>query len=165
VTDGSVPRPGSSPARVYAAFLLVCFAVAAAGAVANSYGLSDWYPDLVKPRFTPPNGLFGPVWTVLYAMIAVAGARFVLAPAGGKGPVLGAFAVQLLLNAAWSWVFFFGHAVSAAFGVIAALFVAIAATIALGWSKDRLASLLLIPYLGWVGFATLLNGAIWKLNG
>ncbi len=160
----SLPSP-YRPAPVYAGFLLLCFAIAAAGGLANSYGLTDWYPALIKPSFNPPNWLFAPAWTVLYAMIAVAGARLVLSPSQGKAPAITAFAVQLALNAAWSWVFFYGHAIGAALGVIIALWLAIAATIGLAWPKDRMASALLIPYLAWVSYATLLNGAIWRLNG
>jgi benzodiazapine receptor len=149
---------------VYAGFFLVCILVAVTGGIANSYGLASWYPSLVKPSFNPPNWLFGPVWTVLYGMIAVAGARYVLSPAREKEPTLALYTAQLALNAAWSWVFFYGQAIGAAIAVVVALWFAIAATIGFGWNKDRLASLLLIPYLAWVSFATLLNVAIWRLN-
>lgn len=150
---------------VHAGFILVCAVVAATGGLANSYGLTSWYPALVKPFFNPPNWVFGPVWTVLYVMIAVAGARYVLSPARDKEPVLALYATQLALNAAWSWVFFYGQAMGAAIAVIVALWFAILATIVYGWTKDRLASLLLIPYLAWVSYATLLNVALWRLNG
>ncbi len=150
---------------VYAAFLLACLVVAVTGGIANSYGLGSWYPSLIKPSFNPPNWVFGPVWTILYVMIAVAGARLVLSPARDKEPALALYAAQLALNAAWSWVFFYGQAKGAAVAVIVALWFAILGTIALGWTKDRLASLLLIPYLAWVSFAAVLNIAIWRLNG
>lgn len=150
---------------VYAAFLLACLAVAVTGGIANSYGLGAWYPSLVKPSFNPPNWIFGPVWSVLYVMIAVAGARLVLSPADAKEPALALYGVQLALNAAWSWVFFYGQALGAAAVVILALWLAILGTIAFSWTKDRLASLFLIPYLAWVSFAAVLNIAIWRLNG
>ncbi|AVO45174.1 hypothetical protein C6569_08925 [Phreatobacter cathodiphilus] len=150
---------------VYGAFFLVCILIAITGGIANSYGLASWYPALTKPWFNPPNWVFGPVWTVLYGMIAVAGARYVLSPAREKEPTLALYTAQLALNAAWSWVFFYGQAMGAAIAVIVALWFAIAGTIAFGWNKDRLASLLLIPYLAWVSYATLLNVAIWRLNG
>lgn len=150
---------------VHAGFILVCALVAAAAGLANSYGLSSWYPALVKPRFNPPNWVFGPVWTVLYVMIALAGARYVLSPARDKEPVLALYTTQLAFNAAWFWVFFYGQAMGAAVAVIVALWLAILATITYGWPKDRLASLLLIPYLAWVSYATLLNVALWRLNG
>lgn len=150
---------------VHLIFLVICFAVAGLGGIATSAGLSSWYPSLVKPPFNPPNWVFGPVWTILYIMIAVAGARYVLSPAPQKEPVLALYAVQLVFNLAWSWVFFYGRAPGAALAVIIALWVAIAGTIGFGWSKDRLASLLLIPYLAWVSFAAVLNLSIFVLNG
>jgi len=150
---------------VHGIFLLVCLVVAVTGGIANSYGLAAWYPALAKPSFNPPEGVFAPVWTVLYVLIAVAGARFVLSSAREKEPVLALYSAQLALNAAWSWVFFYGQAIGSAMAVIAALWFAIVATIAFGWTKDRLASLLLIPYLAWVSFAAVLNIAIWRLNG
>lgn len=150
---------------VHAGFILLCAAVAAAGGLANSYGLTDWYPRLAKPWFNPPNWVFGPVWSVLYLMIAIAGARFALLPAGERGQPLAAWIVQLALNLAWSWVFFYGQAIGWALVTIAALWASILLTILAGWTKDRLASLLLIPYLFWVSFAAVLNFAIWRLNG
>lgn len=150
---------------VYAAFFLLCILVAMTSGVANSYGLATWHPSLVKPSFNPPNWVFGPVWTILYGMIAVAGARLVLSPASDKEPALALYAAQLVLNAAWSWVFFYGQAIGAAVTVILAMWLAILGTIVFGWTKDRLASLLLIPYLAWVSFAAVLNIAIWRLNG
>lgn len=150
---------------IYAAFLLVCLVVAVTGGIANSYGLGSWYPSLVKPSFNPPNWVFGPVWTALYVMIAVAGARLVLSPVRDKEPALALYTAQLVLNAAWSWVFFYGQAIGAGVTVILAMWLAILGTIVFGWTKDRLASLLLIPYLAWVSFAAVLNIAIWRLNG
>ncbi len=150
---------------VYGLFLALCFAIAAAGSIANSYGLIAWYPGLNKPVFNPPGWLFAPVWTVLYVMIAAAGARLVLAPARDKEPAISLYFAQLGLNAAWSWVFFYGQAIGAAAVVICVLWLAIVATIWLAWTKDRIASLLLIPYLAWVSFAAVLNIAIWRLNG
>ncbi len=129
------------------AFLALCFAVAATGGIANSYGLTGWYPTLVKPSFNPPNWLFGPVWTVLYIMIAVSGARLVLSRAEEKEPALALYGAQLALNAAWSWVFFYGQALGAAAIVIVAMWLAILGTIIFAWGKDRVASMLLIPIL------------------
>lgn len=150
---------------VYGMFIALCLVIAAAGGIANSYGLAGWYQTLSKPSFNPPNWLFGPVWTVLYLMIAVAGARLVLSTAREKEPAISLYGAQLALNAAWSWVFFYGQAIGAAAVVIVALWLAILATIWLAWTKDRMASLLLIPYLAWVSFAAVLNIAIWRLNG
>lgn len=150
---------------VYLAFFLALFIVALAGSIATAYGLASWYPNLEKPFFNPPNWLFAPVWTVLYAMIAVAGARLALSPAPDKEPALALYGAQLALNAAWSWVFFYGQALGAAAAVIVTLWFAILGTIVFGWNKDRMASLLMIPYLAWVGFAAILNIAVWFLNG
>jgi len=98
-------------------------------------------------------------------MMALAGARLVLSPAREKEPALSLYIAQLGLNAAWSRVFFYGQAIGAAAVVVCVLWLAIAATIWLAWTKDRMASLLLIPYLAWVSFAAVLNIAIWRLNG
>lgn len=160
----SIQAPMPRRALVYAAFIALCFAVAALGSIATSAGLASWYPTIVKPSFNPPNWIFGPVWTVLYGMIAVAGARLVLSPAHDKGLVLVAYFVQLALNFAWSWVFFYAQRPGLAVIVIAAMWLAILATIVLAWPKDRVASWLLMPYLAWVSFASLLNIAIWQLN-
>jgi benzodiazapine receptor len=162
-TTGS--RPLARTLFTYAIFVGLCFAVALAGGIANSHGLAQWYPALAKPSFNPPNWVFAPVWSVLYVMIAFAGARLVLSPAREKEPAISLYFAQLGLNAAWSWVFFYGQAIGAAAVVILVLWLAILATIWLGWSKDRMASLLLIPYLVWVSFAAVLNLAIWHLNG
>lgn len=162
-------KPDGSPVGmrifVYALFLLVCLAVAVTGGSAAAEGLTGWYQGLAKPFFTPPDRLFAPVWTVLYVLIAVAGARFALAPEPEREPVLALYGVQLALNAAWPWIFFYGRALGAAAVVIAVLWLAILATIWLGWPKERIACWLLLPYLGWVGFAAVLNIAIWHLNG
>lgn len=142
--------------------------VAAAGAVGSWVTLPKiptWYAGLAKPSFTPPNGVFGPVWTVLYVMMAVAAWRVGgVAVAGMRSRAVALFAVQLALNAAWSPVFFGLEAPKAGLVVIAALLLALAATIAAFWRADRLAALLLIPYLAWVCYATALNAAIVVLN-
>lgn len=162
---GQTVRPTGVTIAVHGGFVLLCFAVAAAGGLANSYGLTDWYPTLAKPWFNPPNWVFGPVWTVLYLMIAVAGARFWLADVPDGGRAMAAWSVQLALNLGWSWVFFYGQAIGWALVVIVGLWLSILATIIAGWTKDRLASVLLFPYLAWVSFAAVLNFAIWRLNG
>lgn len=122
-----------------------------------------WYADLAKPAFNPPNGVFAPVWTLLYVMIAVAGWRtFLRAPAD---PAMIVWTVALVLNFFWSPVFFGAKRPDIALGVIVALLAAIVAFIALSWSRDALAAWLFVPYAAWVGFATLLNAEIWRLNG
>jgi tryptophan-rich sensory protein len=121
---------------------------------------------LAKPPLTPPNGVFGPVWTLLYALMAWAVWRILSRPADlpGRRGALGWFFVQLALNAAWSWVFFALHSPALGLVVILALVAAIGVTIRRFRQADRLAAWLLVPYLAWVLFATYLNLGVWRLN-
>jgi benzodiazapine receptor len=119
-----------------------------------------WYAALAKPAFNPPGWVFGPVWTVLYVLIAIAGARTWESGSGGFGPWLG----QMALNFAWSPVFFGLHQPGLALVIIVALLVAILAFIATRWSKDRVSALLFLPYAAWVAFASVLNASIVALN-
>lgn len=122
----------------------------------------EWYADLSKPPFNPPNWLFAPAWTILYVLIGIAGARtWSRAP---KSAAMAAWWVQLGLNFLWSPVFFTLHVIGAAFLVILALLAAIILFIVLAWRIDRVAAMLFLPYLAWVAFASLLNGAILWLN-
>lgn len=140
-------------------FVVIVFAVAAVGA---AFTPGEWYATLAKPPWTPPNWLFGPVWTALYLMIAVAG--WLVWQRVGLGGAMALFALQLALNAAWSWLFFGRHSIGLALVDILALLVAIVATIVVFWSISRVAGALLVPYALWVGFASALNAAIWRLN-
>ena len=146
------------------AFIAASFAVSALGGLITATSVGDWYQELQKPAFNPPNWLFAPVWTVLYLMIAVAGWRVWRRIGWGGGLALPAFAAQLALNLGWSSVFFGLKSPGAALAVILALMAAILVTTRLFWAADRLAGLLFLPYLAWVGFATVLNAAIWHLN-
>jgi len=121
-----------------------------------------WYEALNKPWFNPPNWLFGPAWTLLYILIAIAGWRSWERNRGGRAMKL--WWAQLALNFAWSPIFFTLHGVGMALVVIVALLLTILAFIALTWNRDRLASLLFAPYAAWVAFATTLNASIWWLN-
>jgi benzodiazapine receptor len=122
----------------------------------------EWYVKLSKPWFTPPNGLFAPVWTVLYVMIAVAGWRtFVRDPLGVP---IAVWFIALALNFAWSPIFFRLHRPRAALFVVLALLAAIMGFVALSWSQDAAAALLFSLYAAWVLFATILNAAICRLN-
>ncbi|CAN5721529.1 tryptophan-rich sensory protein [soil metagenome] len=152
---------------VLAGFLLVCFAVAAIGALATVPAIPTWYAGIQKPSFNPPNWIFGPVWSVLYATMAVAAwlvwrATSVATPQ--RRNALAAFFVQLALNGAWTPIFFHFHQLGWSLAVIAALWLAILVTLLLFWKIRRLAGILLIPYIVWVSFATALNAAIWHLN-
>jgi benzodiazapine receptor len=122
----------------------------------------EWYVGLSKPWFTPPNTVFGPVWTLLYVMIAIAGWRAFTVDA--VGPPITVWTIALVLNFAWSPVFFRLRRPLAALFVILTLLAMIIAFIALSWSQDELSALLFIPYAAWVAFATLLNAAICRLN-
>jgi len=146
-----------------AGFLALSFAIAAAGGAITATSVGDWYQALAKPAFNPPDWVFGPVWTVLYAMIAAAGWR-VWRLRGAREPALLAWAVQLGLNVCWSFVFFGARLIGAALVEIVVLLAAIVVTARLFWRIDRGAALLLAPYGAWVGYATLLNAALWRLN-
>jgi tryptophan-rich sensory protein len=124
-----------------------------------------WYAQLVKPSWTPPNWLFGPVWTALYAMMAVA-AWLVWKRDGFRraGLALGVFIVQLVLNGVWSWLFFGLQQIALAFFEIVALWAAILAATVLFWRRARPAGILMLPYLAWVTYAAALNFALWRMN-
>lgn len=148
-----------SPAATLALFVLVTVLAPLPGAIAPP---GEWYFALAKPAWTPPPWVFGPAWTLLYTLMAVA--AWMVWKREPRGLALRCWALQLLLNAAWSPVFFALHAIGAALLVIAALWLAIAGTIAAFARVDRRAAALLLPYLAWVSFATALNLAIWRLN-
>jgi benzodiazapine receptor len=143
--------------------LALCFAVAGIGGWVTANSVESWYPTLAKPGFTPPDRVFGPVWSVLYAMMALA-AWLVWRRVGWSHRALGLFVAQLALNLAWSVLFFGLQRVGAALAEILLLLALIAATTFAFWRVDRRAGLLLAPYLLWVGYASLLNGAIWLMN-
>jgi len=140
-------------------FLLLAFA---AGFVGSRFGPGDWYAHLVKPPFNPPDWIFAPVWSLLYAMMAVAAWRAWLR--GGFGPGVALWLVQLAFNAAWSWLFFGLHQIGIALLEILVLLTLVAATTMAFWRRERLAGGLMIPYLAWVAFASVLNAALWVLN-
>jgi benzodiazapine receptor len=146
-------------------FVGLCLAVGALGGWVTAGGVKDWYPTLHKPSFNPPNWLFGPVWTALYAMMGVAAWRVWCKAWGDKARrPLALFALQLALNLGWSVAFFGLHAIGAAVVVIVALEAAILGTMLAFRRIDGLAAALLVPYALWVAFATLLNVTIWRLN-
>lgn len=150
---------------VLAGIIVVCLVIGYVGSIFTTPKIDDWYATLQKPSFNPPSWVFGPVWTVLYIAMAVAAW---LAWRGAGGRVLSApatlFAVQLALNLAWSIAFFGAESPALGLAVIAALWIVIAGTIAAFWSLSRTGALLLVPYLAWVSFASLLNFEIWRLN-
>ena len=143
-------------------WIAVCFAAAAAGA---RFSPGEWYENLNRPSWAPPNWLFGPVWTALYLCMALA-AWLVTTQEGFENAKLplAVFLLQLCLNALWSWLFFGLHRMDFALADILLLDAAIAATIMLFWRIVPLAGYLLVPYLAWVLFATALNFSYWRLN-
>jgi tryptophan-rich sensory protein len=144
----------------------VPLAVGVLSGVATAQGVESWYPTLVKPAFNPPAWVFAPVWTILYLMMGVA-AYLVwqrgLSTAGVRTALV-LFALQLVLNGLWSVLFFGMHSPGLALVEIVVLWVAIAATVLHFWRVTPIAGGLLLPYLAWVSFAAVLNGAIWWLN-
>jgi tryptophan-rich sensory protein len=145
-------------------WLAVSFAASAVGAVASIQAKS-FYSQLAQPAWAPPPSLFGPVWTVLYALMAIA--AWLVWRSGGFSAnriALSFFWAQLLLNALWSWLFFAWHLGGLAFADIIVLWVLIAATLVSFWRVRPLAGALLIPYLLWVSFASALNYSVWQLN-
>jgi uncharacterized protein YbjT (DUF2867 family)/tryptophan-rich sensory protein len=146
-------------------FIAVCFTAAGLGAAATQTSVGNWYPTLARPSWSPPNWLFGPVWTMLYAMMALA-AWLVWRRHGwiAGGSALTWFGIQLCLNVLWSFVFFGFQSPGLAFFVIVMLWLAILATAIKFRGKSALSALLLMPYLAWTTFAAFLNFAIWKLN-
>jgi tryptophan-rich sensory protein len=157
-----VTLPRARDALGLAAFLALAFGVLVLGGLAVGPAIAEWYPALRKPSWTPPGWVFGPVWTLLYPVVAVAGWRVWREGRRRTGMLL--YLVQLALNAAWPWLFFAERRPGLALVDVVALFVAIVATAVAFWRVHRGAALLLLPYLGWVGFAAALNHAIWRLN-
>ena len=143
--------------------IVLCFVVAGIGGLVTTPSIPNWYSGLVKPSWTPPSWVFGPVWSVLYLCMAVA--AWLVWRKGNALVPLTFFAVQLAFNAAWSWLFFGLHSPGAALIDIVLLWIAIAATTIAFWRRSVVAGLLFLPYLAWVSFAATLNFAIWRLNG
>jgi tryptophan-rich sensory protein len=147
-----------------AGWLLFVFIVAAIGAVASAQAKS-FYEQLMQPAWAPPSWVFGPVWTVLYTLMALA--AWLVWRSGGfrqNSWALGFFLGQLAFNALWSWLFFGWHLGDCAFAGILALLVSLAITIVLFWRVRPVAGALLIPYLLWVAFAAVLNYVVWQMN-
>lgn len=122
----------------------------------------DWYAGLSKPSFNPPGWVFGPAWTALYILIAIAGWRVWRSDRGGLAMKL--WWLQLALNFSWTPVFFSAHQISLALAIILVLLTIILSFIVASWRQDRAASLMFAPYAAWVAFAATLNGSILVLN-
>ena len=145
---------------VLALFIVVVVAV---GAVIGTQSIPGaWYEGLNKPPFNPPNWIFGPVWFTLYVMIAVAGWRTFMRDRTGTPMKI--WYGQMVLNWAWSPIWFIGQMIWPAFAVIVLIWLAIVSFILISWNRDRPSALLFVPYLAWVSFASLLNLSIGILN-
>lgn len=147
------------------AWLVATFTAAGLGGYATGTSVGDWYQHIAKPAWTPPDWVFGPVWTTLYALMA--SAAWLVWRRGGfrvAGRALALFIVQLVLNAVWSVLFFGVQRPDLAAVEVAALWLAILATIMAFWRHSRPAAILLVPYLLWVSYASALNIAIAYLN-
>lgn len=144
---------------VFLIFLLAC---AAAGATGMIFPPGDWYRQLEKPDWTPPDWVFPIIWPALYILIAIAGAR--LAGTAGAGMVLALWAAQIALNTLWTPVFFGAHRIQLGLVVLALLWLVVAAMILAAFWVDLWVVVLLLPYLAWLSVALALNHAIWRLN-
>ncbi len=145
-------------------WLVLCAAAGAIGAIASA-NAEEFYTALEQPGWAPPSNVFGPVWTVLYALMGIS-AWLVWRERGwarARG-ALGLFVVQLMVNALWSWLFFAWHRGGLAFADIVLLLALIVATLIAFARVRKLAAWLLVPYLGWVSFAAALNWSVWQRN-
>ena len=139
--------------------ILICLFAGGLGTIFTISSIPTWYAHLNKPFFSPPNYLFGPVWTTLYILMGIS-----LYLIWKKKKPLKLFWIQLILNAIWTPIFFGAHAILLAFVIIVVMWVYILKTI-LSFAKiNKVASYLLYPYLAWVSFASILNFSVWLLN-
>ncbi len=146
------------------ASILLSLSAGALGSTTTGSAIDDWYKQLQKPSFNPPATVFGPVWTILYTLMGVALYLIWNKPAGRKRGAYIAFGLQLFLNSLWSVIFFGWKKPFGAFVEIIFLFAAILIIVILFWRISRTGAILLLPYLFWVAFASVLNFRIWQLN-
>jgi translocator protein len=144
-------------------FLAACLGAGGVASILTRGDVDAWYLHLSKPEWNPPDWVFGPVWTVLNVMMAISGWLVWRVGTGATGALV-LFAVQLLLNTAWSLIFFRLHAIGLAFGEILLLWMMVVATAVAFLPISFLAAWLLLPYIAWVGFASYLNFRIWQMN-
>ena len=160
----AVNRTPANPIWSLLGWLALSFAAAAVGGLASA-NAGDFYNQLVQPSWAPPGWLFGPVWTVLYAMMGVAAWLVWKERGWRKARVeLSVFVVQLVANGLWTWLFFVWHLGAVATAEIAVLWVMVAYTTYAFWRIHKLAGALLVPYLLWVSFASALCFAMWQGN-
>lgn len=145
--------------------IIIPLSIGALSGIATSSGVNDWFLTINKPSFNPPNYLFAPVWTGLYILMGIS-LYLVLKtpPSGSKKPAVAIFIVQLFLNFCWSFLFFKYQLIGVAFIEIILIWISIICMIYEFYKINRWAAWLQLPYLLWVSFASILNGAIWWLN-
>lgn len=142
----------------------ICLALGLASGMSTTSEIGSWYTTIQKPSWNPPNWIFGPMWTTLYILMGLAMARIWHSDHPLKSKAMTAFAIQFLLNMAWSFIFFNRHAIGTALIEILVLLSAILYTTYLFGKIDKKAAYMMVPYIFWVAFATFLNGTIWGLN-
>jgi benzodiazapine receptor len=162
-----IQMPYTRPHGVIAliGFLAATFLVAGTSTIFTASSIASWYAGLAKPSFNPPNQIFGPVWTLLYTLMAIAAWlvwRRADSPLRSRALLL--FWVQLALNFGWSLIFFRGREIGIALIEIVLLWLAILATLFLFFRLSKTAGWMFVPYLAWVSFASVLNFAIWQKN-
>lgn len=147
------------------AFILVCEAIGLLGGLWTGPEIPRWYRTLVKPSFNPPGWIFGPVWTALYLLMAIAAWLVFNVPSSSTRSLgLTLFLIQLTLNLAWSYIFFRKHAIGAAALEVSILWCSIGATTIVFSQVSATSAWLMAPYWAWVTFASILNATIWRLN-
>ncbi|TCT42079.1 TspO/MBR family protein [Martelella mediterranea] len=149
--------------RIYTHAFFICAVLVAGFIIGMTNMPGEWYESLAKPSFNPPNWLFAPAWSLLYVLIGWVGARLFLRRQD-RAVLFWLWIVLLVMNFSWSPVFFGLHFTFAAFLIILFMFIGIIAFIALAWHRERFSAILFMPYVLWVGFAMVLNGAIVYLN-
>ena len=148
---------------VLAGFIILCLGVGGVSGFVTVQSVQEWFPTLHKPFFNPPSWIFGPVWTLLYIMMAVAAWRVWLEGSIAK-PALNLFFIQLVLNFFWTIIFFGMKNIGMALVEITALWIMIALTLRAFMKIAKPAGWMMAPYLAWVSFATVLNASLWWLN-
>lgn len=144
---------------IFLTFLAACAAAAMTGVI---FQPGAWYQGLKRPSFTPPDWVFPVVWTVLYVLVAWAGARLAVLP--GSAQVMALWALQIALNTLWTPVFFGAHRLATGMAILAGLWLVVAVLTVAAFGLDPVAGLLLVPYLGWLTVAAALNWRVWRDN-
>lgn len=155
--------------KIHWTSLLICIAIpmvaGSLSGLANVQAIQDWYTTLIKPSFNPPNYIFGPVWTLLYFLMGISLYLVVQTPTSHlRRTSLLIFTIQMIFNFIWSFAFFYFHSPAVGLIIIIALWISIVLMIRHFYKLSHPAAYLQIPYLLWVSFASVLNGAIWYLN-